>query len=159
MASFDRKFEIVYPTLDRLIRMPLEVGDLGLINPQSTVPVPLIDGELVFLNASGKYVRATDATAPAFFVLEDRGDYGVQASRKMSAVVGPTGFVANTIVFDAAIAALGQSLMLGTVNNAAVGSVNRAGLVPHAGANRRLGFVLRLPATNKNLLQFMSALA
>ena len=159
MASFDRKFEIILPTLDRLSRMPLEVADLGLINPQGTSPVPLIDGELVFVNSSFKWARATDAAKPSFFVIEDRGDYGVQASRKMSAVVGPTGFVANTIVFDTAIAALGQSPMLSTVNNAPVGSVNPASLVPPAGANRRLGFVLRLPATNKNLLQFMSALA
>lgn len=159
MASFDRKFEIVLPTLDRLSRMPLEVNDLGLINPQGTSPVPLIDGELVFLSSTGKYIRATDPTVPSFFVIEDRGDYGVQASRKMSAVIGPHGFVANTLVFDTAIATLGQSLMLGTVNNSAVGSVNRAGLVPHTGSNRRLGFVLRLPATNRNLLQFISAMA
>jgi hypothetical protein len=160
MSSFDRKFEIVLPTLDRLSRMPLEVNDLGLINPQGTSPVPLIDGELVFLSSTGKYIRATDPTVPSFFVIEDRGDYGVQASRKMSAVIGPHGFVANTLVFDpVTVTTLGQALMLGTVNNAAVGSVNRAGLVAQTGTNRRLGFVLRLPATNRNLLQFISAMA
>jgi hypothetical protein len=158
MASFDRKFEIILPTLDRLMRMPLEVSDLGLINPNGTSPVPLIDGELVFVDANFKWVRATDPTLPSFFIIEDRGDYGVQASRKMSAIVGPS-FVADTIVFDTAIASLGQALDMGTVNNAAVGSVNRSGLVAHAGSNKILGYVMRLPASNGNRLRFIQTFA
>lgn len=160
MASYDRKFEIILPTLDRLSRMPLEVADLGLINPQSTSPVPLIDGELVFVDSTFKWARATDAAKPSFFVIEDRGDYGVQASRKMSAITSPgVGFWADTVVFDTALTTLGAQLMLGTVNNTLSGSVNRSGLVAHTGTNIKLGWVTRLAAVNGNRLRFISALA
>lgn len=160
MASYDRKFNVLFPSLDRLIRQDLEVSDLGLINPTGTSPVPLIDGELVIMDASNKWIRATDPALPAFHVIEDRGDYGVQASRKMAAIVSPgMNFQAETIVFDTALATLGQALMGGAVNNAAVGGVARRGLVAHTGSNVKLGFVLRLPAGNRNLLTFISALA
>lgn len=160
MASYDRKFQILFPSLDRVVRQNLEVSDLGLINPTGTSPVPLIDGELVIMDANNKWVRATDPALPSFHVIEDRGDYGVQASRKMAVCASPgQNFQAETIVFDTALATLGQALMLGTVNNTAVGSVNRAGLVARTGSNIKLGFVLRLPSGNRNLLTFISALA
>lgn len=160
MASYDRKFEIILPTLDRLSRMPLEVADLGLLNPQSTSPVPLIDGELVTVDATFKWARATDASKPSFFSIEDRGDYGVQASRKLSAITSPgMNFWADTVVFDTALVTLGQAVMLGTVNNTLSGSVNRAGLIAHTGTNFKLGWVMRLAAVNGNRLRFMSAAA
>jgi|NOAtaT_6_FD_contig_71_168328_length_2369_multi_3_in_0_out_0_3 hypothetical protein len=159
MASFDRKFEIIQPTLDRLMRKPLEVADVGLLNPQGTSPVPLIDGEIVQVNSSYKWARGTDAAKPGFFVIEDRGDYGVQASRKLSAIIGPT-FEADTVVFDnVGVVTLGQALMGGVVNNALSGSVARWGLVAHAGANIVLGYVMRLPASNGNRLRFIQTFA
>lgn len=157
MATFDRKFEIIQPTLDRLMRKPLEVADLGLLNPTGTSPVPLIDGEIVQVNSSYKWARGTDAAKPGFFCIEDRGDYGVQASRKLSAVLGPT-FEADTVVFDTAIATLGQALVAGAVNNSLSGSVARWGLVP-AGAGIVIGYVMRLPANNGNRLRFIQTFA
>jgi hypothetical protein len=158
MATFDRKFEIIQPTLDRLMRKPLEVANLGLLNPTGTVPVPLIDGEIVQVDASYKWARGTDATKPGFFCIEDRGDYGVQASRKLSAILGPT-FEADTVVFDdVGIVTLGMALMAGTVNNALSGSVARWGLIP-AAVGITLGYVTRLPAGNGGRLRFIQTFA
>ena len=68
----DRKFEVLRPTLDRLVRASIEVGNLGLVNPLNVSPAPLVDGELLQM-VGGKWVRATDPALPAFFNLEDRG--------------------------------------------------------------------------------------
>lgn len=160
MAAYDRKFEIITPSLDRVPRASVEVADAQLLNPLSTSPVALIDGELVTYDATGKLIRASSATVPAFFCIDDRGDYGVQASRKLSFCATPgQGFVANTIVFDPALNSLGAALMGGAVNAASVGSLARWGLIAHTGSNIKLGFVLKLPAINRGLLQFISALA
>lgn len=158
MSSFDRKFEIIQPTLDRLTRKPLEVANQGLLNPQGVAPVPLIDGELVQVTATYKWDRASDASKPSFFSIEDRGDYGVQASRKLSVVMGPT-FEADTVVFDTVgIVTLGMAVQMGVVNNALSGSLARAGLVASAGGII-LGYVLRLPASNGNRLRFIQTFA
>lgn len=158
MATFDRKFEIIQPTLDRLMRKPLEVANLGLLNPQGTSPVPLIDGEIVQVDASYKWARGTDGAKPGFFCIEDRGDYGVQASRKLSAILGPT-FEADTVVFDnVGITTLGQAVQAGAVNNALSGSVARWGLIPVA-AGIVIGYVMRLPASNGGRLRFIQTFA
>lgn len=158
MATFDRKFEIIQPTLDRLMRKPLEVANLGLLNPQGTSPVPLIDGEIVQVDASYKWARGTDGAKPGFFCIEDRGDYGVQASRKLSAILGPT-FEADTVVFDnVGITTLGQAVQAGAVNNALSGSVARWGLIPVA-AGIVIGYVMRLPASNGGRLRFLQTFA
>ena len=160
MASYDRKFEVIAPTLDRLIRLPLEVETAGLLNPQGTNPVPLIDGEFVSMGVTGKYVRSADVHIPCWPSIEDRGDYGVQASRKLSALIGPVGYIANTIVFTPnANLVLGATLQLDTaVNDATTGSVNRAGLkLWDAGAAHiRLGYIIKVPALNRNLIQYFS---
>lgn len=153
MASFDRQFEVVRPTLDRLTRQALEVADVRLLDPHNTDVVPLIDGEFAQEDATYKWVRATDAARPSHAVLEWRGDTGVQASRKLS-VLRLGGYEADTIVFDAALTTLGAALGLGTVNNAAVGSVARAGLIA-VGGNLRIGFITRTAATNGGRLRFL----
>lgn len=156
MASYDRKFEIVRPSLDRLSRHPLEVADVRLLNPTATAVVPLIDGELVQTNSENKWVRAATVAAPSFFVIEDRGDYGVQASRKLAALMGPT-FLADTIVYDTALNTLHAAVQLGTVNNSLSGSLARAGLVASAGG-LVIGYIMRLPATNGGRLQFIQTM-
>lgn len=161
MASYDRKFEVTYPTLDKLSRMPLEVETPGLLNPQGTNPVPLIDGEMVFMGVTGKYIRALVNTAPCWPTIEDRGDYGVQASRKLSVLIGPPSYVANTIVFTPNVnLILGANLMLDpAVNDVTTGSVVRSGLKLWDGGatHLRLGFIIKVPAINRNLLQYISA--
>jgi hypothetical protein len=159
MASYDRKFSVIQPGIDRLQRTPLEVADLGLVNPTGTSPVPLIDGELVTFDTSFKWARATDAAIPSFFVIEDRGDYGVQVSRKMSALTSPgMNFMADTIVYNTGLTTLGTKVMLGSVSNSLSGSVTRSGLIAFT-AGVCLGYVIRTPATNGGLLRIISALA
>jgi hypothetical protein len=154
MASYDRQFDIVRPSMDRLIRAPLEANDPQLLNPQSTSPVPLIPGELVQINSSYKYIRAVNATEPSFFCIEDRGDYGVQASRKMSAIMGGT-FEADTIVFDTALTTIGVAVKWGSVNNSLSGSVARAGLVAQGGTGIILAYITRVAATNGGRLRVL----
>ncbi len=151
MADFDRQFEVVAPDLSMLYRKPLEVADLGLLDPNSTSPVPLIDGEFVQLNAAYKYIRATDTAQLSYATIEDRGDYGVQASRKLSALfIG--GYEADTVVFDAGLTTLGAAVMHGDVT---VGAATRRGLVAWTAApNIIIGYVTRTAATNGGRLRF-----
>jgi hypothetical protein len=157
MASYDRKFAVVQPSLDQLSRKPLEVADVQLLNPNSVSPVPLIDGELVFVDSTYKWARATDATKPSFFTIEDRGDYGVQASRKLSAIMGGGAFECDTIVYDTGLTTLGAGVGQGTVNNTLSGSVNRSGLVA-VSTNVLIGYITRLPANNNGLLRIIQTL-
>lgn len=153
MASYDRQFEVVRPSLDKLTRMNLEVADTRLLDPTNTVVVPFIDGEFAQEDATYKWVRASDAARPSHAILEWRGDMGVQASRKMS-VIRCGGYEADTLVFLDTLTTLGAALGLGTVNNAAIGSVNRAGLIA-AGANLPIGYITRTAATNGGRLRFL----
>lgn len=157
MASFDRKFEVIQPTLDRLIRKPLEVSDLRLLDPTNTVVVPLIPGELVQLDSTYKWIRAAAAAQPSFFSVEDRGDYGVQASRKLSAIMGGGAFECDTIVYNTGLTTVGAAVQFGVVNNSLSGSVNRAGLVASAGG-LVLGYITRPAAVNGGLLRILQTL-
>jgi hypothetical protein len=151
MASYDRKFEVIQPTLDRLSRKTLEVDDLQLLNP--TYSLALIPGELVQLSSVYKFKRATDAAVPSFFSIEDRGDYGPQAARKLSAIMGGS-FEADTIVFSTALTSVGAAVQMGTVNNALSGSVNRAGLVASSGGII-LGYVTKVASNNGGLIRVL----
>lgn len=157
MASYDRKFHVVTPSWEKLTRRSLDVADPRLLNPVETSVVPFIDGELVQRDATDKFIRAANEDAPSYFIIDERGDYGVQGSRKLS-VMYMGAFEADTIVFAPAGLVLHTALKVGTVNNASVGSVNRAGLVAQGGTGLILGYVTRLPAINKGLLRFHKTL-
>jgi hypothetical protein len=149
--TVDRKFEILRPTLDRLVRASIEVGNLGLINPLNASPAPLVDGELLQM-VGGKWVRATNADLPAFFNLEDRGDIGVQATRKMSAVVGGGAFWINTPLFASALTTEGTPVKFGAVT---IEGISRAALVAQAGTGLIIGYVMKPPALNSGRLQVL----
>ena len=155
--SVDRKFNVVRPSLDRLVRESIEVAtaNLGLLNPNSTSPVALVDGELIQYDSTGKAVRATDAAKPSWFCIDDRGDPGVQASRKLTAIVGGGAFQADTVIYDSTSLVVGSKLMYG---NCTIESLTRAGVVLQTGSNIVVGYVLRLAAANGNKLRFVSAL-
>lgn len=159
MASYDRQFEIVKPDLASMIREPLVPSDMGLVNPVGTSPVPLIDGELVQHTTLRKWARATDAAAPSFFVLDERGDPVTQVARKLTACLGGPSFTCRTIVYNTALNTLYAGVGLGTVNNSLSGSVNRAGLIA-VGGNYRLGFIIGLPDVigNSKLEVFITGL-
>lgn len=154
MASYDRQFEVVAPDLSMLFRKPLEVADTALLDPTSTSPVSLIDGEFVQINASYKWARATDLTQLSYVTIEDRGDFGVQASRKLSTLfIG--GYEADTIVFDAGLTTLGAPVMHGNVT---IGALTRRGLIAHTSTNLVIGYVTRTSATNGGRLRFHQTL-
>jgi hypothetical protein len=157
MASYDRQFEIVTPSWEKLTRRSLDVADPRILNPVETAVVPIIDGELVQRDATDKFIRGANEDAPSYFVIDERGDYGVQGSRKLS-VLYMGAFEADSIVFAPAGLALHTAVKLGTVNNAASGSVNRAGLVAHGGTGLVLGYVTRLPTINGGRLRFHKTL-
>lgn len=150
--SVDRKFEILRPSMDRLSRLPLEVANLGLINPTSTSPLALVDGEVVQIDTAGKWARATDATKPSHVVIDERGDYGIQASRKLTAVVGGGNFIANTVIFNSGLTTLGTPVKFGSVT---IETLARAGLVDQAGSGIILGYVMKVAAVNGGKLQVL----
>jgi hypothetical protein len=147
--SVDRKFEVIAPSLDRLVRKPLEVANTSLLNPNSTSPLALVDGELVQIS-TGKWDRASSATAPAFFSIEDRGDYGVQASRKLSVIAGGGSFWCNTVIFNSGLTTAGVAVMYGAVT---IEGLSRAGLIAHTSTNLVLGYVMKPAAINNSKLQ------
>lgn len=151
MATYDRKFEIVKPDLSALIREALPPSAAGLIDPLGTSPVPLIDGELVQHNTSYQWARGTDAAAPSFFVLDDRGDPGILAARKLTAILGGPSFVCKTLVYDTALTTLYAKVGGGAVNNSLTGSLARWGLVA-AGGNWPLGVILKAASSADNRL-------
>jgi hypothetical protein len=154
MASFDRKFEIIAPDLAMITRMPLEVADRRLVDPTNTDVVPLIDGEFVQLNTTNQFRRADNLTHLSYALLEERGDYGVQASRKLAvAFIG--GYIADTIVFDSGLTTLGAPVMHG---NLTIGGSTRRGLVAHTSTNLVIGYVLRTASSNGGRLRFQQTL-
>lgn len=152
MASYDRKFEIVKPDLEYLIREVRSPAVDGLVIPDGTSPVPLIDGELVQFNSEGKYARMTDATAPSFFVLDERGAPVVRSARKFTAIMGGSSFFCRTIVYDTALTTLNARVGAGAVNNSLSGTVARTGLIA-ASTNWVLGVIIEVAsAANGNRL-------
>lgn len=155
MATYDRRFEVVFPTSwDRLMRPSMDVADKDLLNPNVSAPkVPLIDGEFVTENSEYKLVRATDFSPviPAYAYIEWRGDLGVQGSGKAAILKGGT-YEADTIVFDGAGLALHSPLMVGACT---VGGSTRSGLILRTGANFVIGYVTKLAATNGGRLRFI----
>lgn len=149
--SVDRKFEVLRPTLDRLVRASIEVGQLGLVNPINVSPVALVDGELLQM-AAGKWVRATNDALPAFFNLEDRGDIGVQATRKMSAIVGGGAFWINTPLFNPALTTEGAAVKLGSVT---IEGAPRAALIAQGGTGLIIGYVMKVAGNNGGRLQVL----
>lgn len=148
--AVDRKFEVTYPTMDRLVRRPIKIDNTALLNPNSTSPLALCDGELVKFTATGTVTRATAATEPAFFCIDDRGDTGVQASRKLSVIQGGGGFSCKTVFFNAGLTTVGAPVMWGSVT---VESLSRSGLIAHTGSNIVIGYVIGLSALNNSKLE------
>lgn len=155
MKNVNTQFEVIRPTLDELVRSALPLVNPQLVNPHSKSPLPLFPGEFVADAPGGKYDRATDAAKPAYAVIEDFGDYGVQASRKLSALrIGS--YEANTGLFDPGLTTLGAPVMIGDVNVGDAGNPeNHTGLVAHTGSNIIVGYVTKLAAENGGRLRFI----
>jgi hypothetical protein len=152
MASYDRQLEIIQPSVDRLIRLPLPVSDAGLVNPLSTSPLALIDGELLQPNTSGQWARASDAAKPSFLCFEERGFPNNTAAKKVAGIMGPSGFLFDTIVFNSGLTTQGAALQMGTINDATrLGANGRSGLIAYS-AGVRLGYVFSVASANGGTL-------
>jgi hypothetical protein len=154
MSSFDRKFEVVAPDLTLLFRKALPLSDRGLVNPVGSSPVPLMDGEFVQINAAYKWVRAASTTIPSYAVIEERGDFGVQGSGKLSVLFAGS-YEADTVIFDAGATTLGEGLMNGNVT---IAGATRRGLAPVGGGGLVIGYVTRVAASNGGRLRFHQTL-
>ena len=154
MATFDRRFEVVRPSLDKLTRATLEVSDTRILDPNSTSPVALIDGEFLQEDATYKLIRATDAGGsllrPSFATIEWRGDAGVQAGRKLATLMHGS-YTADTAVFDTALTALGAKLQVGAVT---IGGLARCGLIA-ATTGFVIGYSTRVAGSNGGRLRFI----
>lgn len=155
MTVVDRKFAVLHPTLDRLCRPALKIDNTALLNPNSTSPLALVDGELCQLTATGTVTRATDEAKPSWFCIDDRGDTGVQAARKLTLIMAGGAFIANTVLFNSGLTTVGAKVMFGSVT---IDVAGRAGLIAHTGSNVVVGYVLKVAAANGGLLQIVSAL-
>lgn len=153
MATYDRKFEILTP-LDKLNTRDLEVAQAGLLDPNSTSPLALIDGELLELTSTGKaFQRSTSTELPAWFCFAWRGATEHQVSRK-TVVIWHGSFEADTLVFDGTSVVVGSPLMSGNVT---LGGTRR-GLILRTSTNTVIGYALRLAANNGGRLRFMQTL-
>ncbi len=152
MASYDRQFEILNPSLDRLIRRNYEVNVATLVDPSNAGC--LLDGELCQLS-NGKIIRATDPDKISFACLEERGDYGIQASKRPALVMGQ--YIAQTIIFvSTGLSAFGVKMKMGSVT---LGGNVKSGLVLHDSTHTVVGYVMK-PATagvNGGRLEYLSA--
>lgn len=159
MASYDRQLEIIQPSIDRLARLPLPVSQAGLVDPLSTSPLALIDGELLQINSSGQWARASSTASPSFLCFEDRGFPGNTAAKKIAGILGPSGFLFDTLVFDTAVVSVGAKVQYGTINDSArLGANGRAGLVAYS-SGVCLGYVMRPSAVNGGKLQVFWSVA
>jgi len=152
-TNYSSKFEVIRPSLDSLIRAALPVSASGLLNPTGTSPIPLLPGEFVADAAGGKYNRATVATALSYAVIEDQGDYGVQASQKLTALRGGT-YEADTYLFAAGLTTLGAPVQIGTV---AVDGVNHTGLIAQT-TGLVIGYITKVASANGGRLRFLQTL-
>lgn len=161
MSTFDRQTEILNPTWDKISRRNYPVADPLILVPTSSSPLAIIDGEWMGLDSNGKLVRAT-AASTGFLAIEDRGDYGVQVHKRPAIVLGPSGYVAQTNVYDDGLvsAAFGTALKLGsfTAANSRLGGA-RLGLVAQGGSGIIIARVMKSPASLTGKMEFINILA
>jgi len=160
MASWDRVFTIHAPSDYSLLHRKVRpVANRDMLNPTGGAAVPISQGEFVTFDSNYEFIRATNPTLPAWAWFEDRGDPSVVGSGRGAAIFLGN-FEADTVIYNSGQAwALGDRVMVGTVNNALSGSQNRSGLVIYDGgtpSNIVLGRVTRLPASNGTMLRFVT---
>jgi len=109
-------FKIIFPDVSMLLRKDFELVDPHIVDPKATGVDLLYQGEwLTPMFTAMKLARclAAPAAAPiAYPVFSLRGDYNIQFSKLVPAIMGNR-YVADTLVFDrtpGVIAALGMGL-------------------------------------------------
>lgn len=143
-------FELV-TELQGLLRRDFPVASKTNVDP--TQANPFLDGEFYFVDNSYKLVRAS-AGSVGWVGFSERGRLDVQASGKMTVIVGPT-YEADTLIMNASGITLGSAVKIGSVTYQ---SQSRIGLVAHGGTGVVIGYCTRVPSANGNKLRFMQTL-
>lgn len=143
-------FELV-TDLQGLLRRDFPVAVKSNVDP--TIANPFLDGEFYFVDSSYKLIRAS-AGAVGWVGFSERGRMDVQASGKMTVLMGPT-YEADTLVMTSSSITLGGAVKLGSVTYQ---SQSRIGLVNQGGSGVIIGYCTRTPATNGNKLRFIQTL-
>ena len=142
-------FELV-TELQGLIRRDFSVANKTYIDP--TQANPYLDGEFYFVDGNYKLVRATTGGV-GWVGFSERGRMDVQASGKMTVLMGPT-YEADTLIMLATSITLGSALKIGQVSYQ---GQNRQGLVAHD-TGVVIGYATKLPANNGGKLRFVQTL-
>lgn len=143
-------FELV-TELQGLLRRDFPVAVKSNIDP--TQANPFLDGEWYYVNDSYQLVRAS-AGSVGWVGFSERGRFDVQASGKMTVIMGPT-YEADTLVMTSTSIVTGSPLKLGAVT---YGGQSRIGLVVQGGTGVIIGYATRIPANNGLKLRFVQTL-
>lgn len=131
-------------------RRDIDVADADLLDPNSSSPLPLEQGEWVAADSDGKMDRITSSSRTAVQVWTQRGDYGAQALDKVSVLfIGE--YEAETDMYDAAETyAIGEPL---TAKSVTIDAETRAGLTNDvtAGTDFIVGYVTKTPGDDGKL--------
>lgn len=143
-------FELV-TELQGLLRRDFPVAVKTNVDP--TQANPFLDGEFYFVNDDYKLVRAS-AGSVGWVGFSERGRMDVQASGKMTVIMGPT-YEADTLVMTSTSIVTGSPLKLGSVTYQ---GQSRIGLVVQGGTGTIIGYATRIPSHNGNKLRFIQTL-
>lgn len=131
-------------------RQDFSAADSDLLNPLSTVPLALEQGEWVTFDADGKVIRVTASVRPSYQAWSPKGDMGAQALGKLSVIfIGD--YEAETDMYDSAVTyTIGEPLTAKTVT---IDAEDRAGLTNDVtGATDYIvGYVTKVPGDSGKL--------
>lgn len=131
-------------------RQDFSVADSDLLNPLSTSPLALEQGEWVTLDSDGLVARVTASVRSSYQLWSPRGDMGAQALGKASIVfIGD--YEAETDMYDSAETyAVGEPLTAKTVT---IDTESRAGLTNDVdgGTDYIVGYVTKVPGDSGKL--------
>lgn len=141
----------ILSNVSALRRQDFNVADTDLLNPSSTSPLALEQGEWVSLDGDSKMDRVTTSVRPAVQVWTEKGDYGAQALGKVS-VLYVNEYEAETDMYDAAETyAVGDEL---TAKSVTIDGQTRAGLTNDVDSgNYIVGYVTAVPG-DSGVLRF-----
>ena len=145
MPLTQHTFEVTRPGEGRVCRRSYKVSDAGLVDPRSTSPLPLLQGEWVDVNNDGELARVTTSTRNAFIFCDIPGDSSNQA-KAMGTVIEDRDMTVRTKIYNAALTYVINDLV--TAKTVTISGQNRAGLTNDVlNGNFIVGVVSKPPAT------------
>lgn len=141
---------VLITELQTLTRRDFPVDDPALLQPLSTSPLALVDGEWLSLATGYKLSRAVAKgaynTSPLVFpVHTERGRYDTQAIGKVN-VLFLGMYEAETTLYDTSVTSLGQALVVGDPNSTGRNIIANRTV---AKGDIVVGYVSKAPANGK----------